>query len=123
LKEPQASQPAQSGVGLAKAAKIKTDQCVFSLKEEELVGEGGDIIVEKIRNSAAKVQQLTTYKTSLSRDSLKYGCYKPISITIVQETPLDESVKETFYHPAVVLLDKISKANYDADGKEGEANG
>lgn len=72
---------------------------------------------------SAKSQNLTTYKTSLSRDSLKCGYYKPISVTVVRETPLDESVREAFYHPAIVLLDRISNAKNSTDGKEGEANG
>ena len=76
-----------------------------------------------VRYSAATPQHLTTYKTSLSRDSLKCGYYKPLSVTVVRETPLDESVRAAFYHPAVVLLDRISKVKNGADRKAGEANG
>lgn len=76
-----------------------------------------------VKYCTAKPQHLTTYQTSLSRDSLKCGYYKPLSVTVVRETPLDESTREAFYHPAVVLLDKISKVKNSSDRKAGEVNG
>ena len=73
--------------------------------------------------SASKSNHLTRYKTSLTRDSLKWGYYKPIEVTVVEKTPLDEKNRAAFYHPAVVLLDKIFKARNELEGKGGESNG
>ncbi len=58
----------------------------------------------------SKQNHLTLYKTSLSRDSLKCGYYKPLSVTVVKEIPIDEGARESFYHPAVMILDLLYKA-------------
>lgn len=71
---------------------------------------------EKSRDNVAsnndeeiQAPKLQVYCATVARSDLRMGVHEPVAVTLVRESSLDEYGRRNFYHPAVLLLDRICR--------------